>query len=346
MAYTTFNAGPSSQQGLDIASAMLQQRLGGMGQNQNMDLMYRRDPRAATALIAAQMQAENDRMGIQQRGELGREEMDFRNRSLDANIASGADERKAMLERMMMQLGAQRGIATDQMSHAEKLQQAAQLAQTQEAARQREFLGAQQQQDQAFRGGQSDKQMQHQTESESRRAMLETMLKGMEISGLDKRSQDDMRTRMMDAYANLAGSANDPGYPAAKSELDKVFAGMNSQMSGAPAPTPAPPPTTEGRYMQKYPEVSAYLKSKMLGKDGSTKRAMRDFLYDMPLEDISGNKDAVREFLKLNYPNVDPRDELVGGMFWGPESQRKLTAIRGALGIQETPFFGVRPTEW
>lgn len=345
-----FEAGPSSQAGLDMASALLQQRLGAMGQNQSMDLMYRRDPRAATALIQSQIAAQEEAANRAQRGDIAGQEMDYRNRSLDMQGQMAGADRQASMERLLASLAGQRGLAGEQMSHAERLQQAAQIAATQEASAQREFQRGQTDSQQKFQGTLADKQMKHSTESESRRAMLETMLKGMEISGLDKRSQDDMRTKMMAAYANLAESASDPGYPAAKAELDKVFANMNAQMSGAPAPIaatkPAEPPTAEGRFMQKYPEVAGYLKMKSLGKDGQTKRAMRDFLYDMPIEDIANNAPAIREFLKLNYQNVDPRDELVGGMFWGPSSIKKLDEIKSALGIKETPFMGVREQEW
>lgn len=287
-----------------MASALLQQRMGAQGQNQNMDLMFRRDPRAATALIQAQMAAQEEAANRAQRSDLANQEMGYRNRSLDMQGQQAGDDRQAAMDRLLAGLAGQRGLASEQMKFQGSQADVARQAAMAEAAAQRAFQGSQQQNQQQFQGTLADKQMQHSTQSESRRAMLETMLKGMEISGLDKRSQDDMRTKMMAAYANLAESAGDPGYPAAKAELDKVFGGMNAQMTGMPAPQAAPAPKLAMDAVDQ--KLKSSWDAASMGKDGATKKPVTEFLKSIPAEDIKNNKAALQKYIAARYPDALP----------------------------------------
>lgn len=343
MAYMTFEAPRGSQDGLDMASALLQQRLGAMGQNQNMDLMYRRDPRAATALIQAQIAAQEEAANRAQRGDIASQEMNYRNRSLDMQGQQAGADRQASMDRLLASLAGQRGLAGEQMSHAERLQQAAQIAARQEASAQREFQRGQTDSQQKFQGTLADKQMKHSTESESRRAMLETMLKGMEISGLDKRSQDDMRTKMMAAYANLAESAGDPDYPAAKAELDKVFANMNAQMSGAPAPQPASPQVKLAMDAVD-PRLKTAWDMASTGKDGVTKKSPLDFLKSLPEQDVANNRAALNAYVKARYGT----DALPDRSYFSPWSSAAESEdeIRGYIGDAPAGNFWNEAMSW
>lgn len=319
-----------------MASALLQQRMGAQGQNQNMDLMFRRDPRAATALIQSQMAAQEEAANRAQRGDIANQEMQYRNDSLNAQTQAGADDRKAAMDRLAAQLLGQKGLSTERMNFETTQADAARQAAIAEAAAQREFQRGQTGSQQKFQGTLADKQMKHATESESRQAMLNTMLKGMEISGLDKRSQDDMRTKMMAAYANLAESAADPNYPTAKAALDNAFAGMNAQMSGAPAPKPQEPATAEGRFAAKYPELKTSWDAALMGKDGVTKKSMADFLKSIAIEDINNNRDPLKAYLGLRYQGQSPDSELSNSWSLNPNTTAKTDVVRQAMGLEPT----------
>lgn len=300
----TFNPGPSSQGGLDLASAMLQQRLGQMGADQQMNNLYRRDPRAATALIQSQMAAQESAADRMQRGDLAAQEMDLRNRSLDAQTRAGADDRLALMERLREQLRGQRDISGDRMDFEGRMEQQRQAAAALEQERNRTLQSQLQQSQQAFQGGLADKQMQHSgglakdQAALAREQMLNDLtMKRAELLGLDKRAQDDLRGRMMAEFAGAAASTNAEDFPI----IQKRFMDMLAQGTPGAAPAAAPPrlaiDTVDPTLRGAWDKLST-------GKDGATKKSVAEFIKSIPEVDRKTHRDALRTYIQTRYPDA------------------------------------------
>lgn len=330
MAYLTFEAPRGSQDGLDMASALLQQRLGAMGQNQNMDLMYRRDPRAATALIQAQIAAQEEAANRAQRGDIASQEMNYRNRSLDMQGQQAGADRQASMDRLLASLAARRGETTDQMRHAKALQEAAQIAATQEAARQREH-----------QTGLADKQITAQTSEgklsrelqaklETARMMNDLAMKQAELSGAGNRTKAELLNTFVQGQIKAASELPAEDWAQVQGRYAPLMQqfGVGPQGAATAATTAPEPKTTAGRFAAKNAELKSIWDKSSEGKD-----AMIDFLLTVPPEDIRANRDAMKDYLKVRYPGMDPNDEVWGGMFWSKDSWKKAHRARAALGL-------------
>lgn len=303
MAYLTFDAPRGSQQGLDIASAMLQQRMGGgspLG-GQDMSLLYRRDPRAAAALIQAQLAAQEAAADRAQRGDIAGQELGFRRESLGANMQSAEAERAAEMNRMLAQIGAQTGMAKERMSFEERLNEADKIARATEAAKQREFLGAQQQGQQKFQGGLADKQMQHQTGLAAMQAALQAASQQAEQTGLDARARMDMQGRIMGAFAEAAASQDPAAWQTVQSRIPEIMRGIAPQVSGDTKPLPK---TAAARLMAAEPELTAAWTALIGGQNNAPRKSAKEFLESIPEIDRKNNAAVLREFLSVHYPDA------------------------------------------
>lgn len=338
MAYLTFNSGPGSQQGMDIASAMLQQRMGGgspLG-GQNMSLMFRRDPRAATALIQAQLAAQESAADRSQRGDIAGQELGFRREALGANMQSAEAERAAAMNRMLAQIGAQTGLAKERMSFEERLNEADKIARASEAAKQRAFLGSQQASQQKFQGDLFGKQMQHQTGLAAMQAAAQMALQQIEQSGRTDQSKRDAAARIMSEFAAAAASQDPAAWATVQPRIPEIMAGIaapTGQAGYAPPPKPEPK-TAAAQFRQKSPELSAEWDAMSMEADGETKKTVWNFLSSMPIEDIENNQKELKAYIASRYGAPDLEDEIYTGSFDSPKVHKKVKAIRKALGME------------
>lgn len=354
MAYLTFDAPRGSQQGLDIASAMLQQRMGGgspLG-GQDMSLMYRRDPRAAAALIQAQLAAQEAAADRAQRGDIAGQEMGYRNRALDAQMQESGMDRQASMDRLVASLAGQRGLAGERMNFDREQADAARRAAIGEAEAMRAFQRGQTQQQIAASQTEGEKGRQHQTGLAAMQAALQAASQQAEQAGLDARARMDMQGRIMGAFAEAAASQDPAAWQTVQSRIPEIMRSIAPQgVAGSATPVmPTPEPkTVAGKLASKEPELTAAWTSLMGGRDDKPRKSATELLLAIPTEDIENNPKAVKQFLEANY-DTSAEDALwsYGG---GLPTRKAIEARRRALGLKPMNpnliwrLFGVHGTE-
>ncbi len=334
MAYLTFDAPRGAQGGMDAASELLRQRLGAVGQNAGMSNLFRRDPRAATALIAAQMQAQESAADRAQRGDIAGQELGYRRDVLSQQGNMADLERRSAMDRVLASLAGNERLSQGRMGHEQRLAEMAQKAAELEAARGRTFMGEQQTSQQRFHAGQTDKTLSQQERLSVQQMQNELLARVMDQQSRKELSQDDLRGRILGELAQGAVSTDAPGW----AEIQRRIPQLLSQVGGAQGQMPpAPPPATaEGKFAAEFPELKTAWDKASAGKEAGLKKPLTDFLLSIPTEDVETHADALKRYLPLQYGSYVNLDAELDPSWAAPWSDRRknIMQLRKMLGIK------------
>ena len=265
-------------------------RNGMNSQNRGMDLMMRRDPRAAAALIASQLNAK-------ERG-LDRESQAM---TADREMAMRAEEAAAQRE-------FQGGLARDQMGLTREGFTRADTREENRAKLENERIA---------------KQMEVENAREGRLTDLEKMKIAATTGASDKEiaSRERIANAGRETPQQIALKGRLDGAAVALKEklidVDQYNAMVSAALAESGAPGAAPTATPAGPKLIKN-EVNPTLRATWdaaLFDENKNKRAINDFAQAVPFADIENNKDAFQKYLSVHFPNKSIKDLFSAG-FW------------------------------
>jgi len=301
--------------GIAAAEAERQSRMGqfgGLGGN-DMAVLMRRDPRAATALLASQFNAQ-------------------------ANAEQGQLDRESRRELLMGELFARMN------------ENAAQRAfQGQRDDRQFAFQGSQADAARKSRFDElSAEILSRKSEGQLARDHAIAM-QGKLLEGQRRNAQMQIDAQRQMAGEEFDRNAPYRETPAQRSQRELMLANAAAQsavkqaeaesLAKAKSTLPAEDyETVASRFLASSAapgSAAPALKAKWLKKagEGKDKLALKEFLHALPTTDISNNRDAIDAFLAEHYPRESIDDALTIPLLFGSESN--TNALRKAFGLNE-----------